>query len=251
MDLGIAGRRALVCGASSGIGLAIAQALAAEGAAVAITSRDGNRAREVAGTIPGAHGLAWDSGDLDAAAALPDAATAALGGPLDIVVCNTGGPPSGPDAFGFPREEWERAHHSLVLAPIAILEACVPGMRERRWGRVLNVAGTTVREPIPYLALSTAHRAGIVAAFKTLAQAAAADNVTFNTLLPGQIATERIFAMTGGRENAEAGAAATIPAGRLGAPEEMGAAAAFLCSDLAGYITGETLTVDGGLTRSI
>lgn len=250
MDLGIEGRAALVCGGSKGIGHAIAAALAAEGAKVAITSREGVRAREAAAEL-GVSGLEWDSEQPGATAALVDAARDALGAPVEILVCNTGGPPAGPDALGFPREEWERAHRSLVLAPLDLIGECLPAMRERRWGRVLNVVGTTVREPLPYLALSTAHRTGIVATFKTLAHANASSGVTFNSLLPGQIATERIFSMTGGRENAEAGAAATIPAGRLGEPAEMGAAAAFLCSDLAGYITGETLTVDGGLTRSI
>jgi 3-oxoacyl-[acyl-carrier protein] reductase len=122
-------------------------------------------------------------------------------------------------------------------------------MRERGFGRVLNVASSSVREPIPGLVLSSAHRAAMVTTFKTLAAEVAADGVTLNTLLPGRFGTARLYALIGGEENAQT-AAADIPARRLGTPEEFAAAAAFLCSAQASYITGEALRVDGGLTRS-
>ena len=134
---------------------------------------------------------------------------------------------------------------------MALVEAVLPGMRERGFGRVVNVVSTSVREPIGDLMLSNVHRASMITAFKTLARSVAGDGVTLNSVLPGRIATQRIFERSASPEAAEADAARQVPAGRLGTVEEMGAAAAFLCSARAGYITGETLTVDGGLTRSV
>jgi 3-oxoacyl-[acyl-carrier protein] reductase len=250
MDLGIDGRVALVCAASKGLGRAIAAELAAEGARVAITSRSRERGDAAAAEI-GATGFVHDTADLDAIPALLDEVSARMGGPVDILVCNTGGPPMGADPLGFSREEWEEAYRTLVLAPIAFLESALPGMRERRWGRIVNVASTTVREPSPVLMLSNSHRAATLTAFKTVARAVAADGVTVNSLLPGRIATDRVFTNMGSREAAEAAAAEQIPAGRLGTPEEFAAAAAFLCSARASYITGAALLVDGGLTQSV
>jgi 3-oxoacyl-[acyl-carrier protein] reductase len=170
-------------------------------------------------------------------------------GPLDVLVTNTGGPPHHPESLAFEREHWEQAYRELVLAPVALIERVLPGMRERRFGRVLNVASSSVREPIPGLVLSSAHRAALLTTFKTLSHEVAADGVTLNTLLPGRFGTERLFGLIGGEENA-ANAAEGIPSGRLGSVEEFAAAAAFLCSARASYITGEALRVDGGLTRS-
>lgn len=249
MDLGLEGRVALVTGASKGIGRAIAAELAAEGARVAISSRSRERVEQAAGAI-GATGFVHDSGDLDAAPALVDAVEDALG-PVEILVCNTGGPPAGPDPLGFTREQWEAAYRDLVLAPMALIERVVPAMRARGWGRVLNVVSTSVREPIAALMLSNSHRSAMLAAFKTIARDVAADGVTLNSVLPGRIATDRIVSMAGSRAAAEAAAAAEVPAGRLGEPEEMAAAAAFLCSERASYITAVALLVDGGLTRLI
>ena len=249
MDLGITGRVALVTGASKGIGRGIAAQLAAEGARVAISSRSLERITATAGEI-GAAGFVHDSSDLDDAPRLLGDVEDALG-PVEILVCNTGGPPVGPDALAFTREQWEAAYAELVLAPMALVERVLPGMRDRGWGRVLNVVSTSVREPLPHLMLSNSHRAAMITAFKTLARQVAADGVTLNSVLPGRIATDRIFEMSGSREAAEASAREQVPAGRMGTVEEMAAAAAFLCSARAGYITGETLTVDGGLTRSV
>jgi 3-oxoacyl-[acyl-carrier protein] reductase len=249
MELGLEGKVALVTGASKGIGRAIAAELAAEGARVAISSRSRERIEAAAAGI-GGHGFVHDSGEIDAAPALLQSVESALG-PVDVLVCNTGGPPGGADPLGFPRAQWEDAYRELVLAPMALVERAVPAMRARGWGRVLNVVSTSVREPIPALMLSNSHRAAMLAAFKTIARAVAADGVTLNSVLPGRIATARSVEMAGSRAAAEAAAAGTVPAGRLGTVEEMAAAAAFLCSQRASYITGVALLVDGGLTHSI
>lgn len=249
MDLGLSGRVALVTGASKGLGLGIARALSAEGARVALSSRSRERIERAAAEI-GAKGYVHDSGDLDSAAELVDDVERDLG-PLDIVVANTGGPPRGVDPLGFTREQWEEAYRNLVLAPMALLERALPGMRQRGYGRVLAVSSSAVREPIPVLMLSNAHRSGLLAAFKTLAREVAGDGVTMNSLLPGRIATDRIVEASGSLEEAERWAREQVPAGRLGTVDEFGAVAAFLCSEPAGYVTGTAVLVDGGLTQSI
>lgn len=250
MDLGLRDRVALVVGASAGIGRGIAEALAAEGARVAIASRSRERIDAAAAQI-GATGFVWDTADLDGANDLVAAVEESLGGEVEILVCNTGGPPPGADPLGFPRAAWEDAHRSLVLAPLALVEAVMPGMRERGWGRILNIASTSVREPIGALVLSNAERSAALAAWKTIAARVAADGVTLNTLLPGRILTDRLTSMAGSAEAAEAAAREHVPAGRTGRVEEIAAAAAFLCSDHASYITGVALPVDGGLLRSV
>jgi 3-oxoacyl-[acyl-carrier protein] reductase len=249
MDLGIEGKVALVTGASQGIGRAIATELAREGARVAISSRSRERIDEAAAEM-GAAGFVFDSSDLDAVPGLVAEVERTLG-PVEILVCNTGGPPGNPDPLGFTREQWEAAYRTLVLAPMALIERVMPGMRERNFGRILSVASTSVREPIANLMLSNSHRAALITAFKTLARAVAGDGVTLNSVLPGRISTARIHELSGSEEAAEAAAARDVPAGRLGTVEEMAAAAVFFCSARASYVTGETLAVDGGLTRSI
>jgi 3-oxoacyl-[acyl-carrier protein] reductase len=247
MDLGLSGRVALVTGGSRGIGRAIAGVLVAEGARVAISSRSPEPAASELGVI----GVAHDSADLDAVPSLVASVESSLG-PIDVLVVNTGGPPGGPDPLAFGRPDWESAYRDLVLAPMALVSAVLPGMRSRGWGRIINVSSTSVREPLPHLMLSNAHRSATLAAWKTLARHVAGDGVTVNSVLPGRIATERIASMFGGSMQAAQDAARSeIPAGRLGSPDEMGAAAAFLCSAQAADITGVALLVDGGLTQSI
>src|SRR3954453_5231884 len=248
MDLGIEGRPALVTAASKGIGLGIATALAAEGAKVAVTSRSRERIEAAAGQI-GATPFEHDTSDVDAAPGLIDRVEEELG-PLDILVTNSGGPPAGVDALGFSREQWEDAYRMLVLGPMALIERAVPGMRERGFGRIVGVSSIAVREPIPVLMLSNAHRSGLLAAFKTISRQVAADGVTLNSVLPGRIATARLADTSGSLESAEEAAREQVPAGRLGTIEEMGAVAAFLCSDAAGYVTGQAVLVDGGLTQA-
>jgi 3-oxoacyl-[acyl-carrier protein] reductase len=249
MDLGLQGRVALVTGGSKGIGRGIAESLAAEGARVALTSRSVERAQEVAGRIEGARGYAFDSDDLAAIPALLEHVHADLG-PLDVYIANTGGPPPG-DPLSFTREQWEAAHRTLILSPMTFLERVLPGMRERGYGRVVAIGSMAVREPIDVLQLSNAHRPGLVAAFKVLARQCARDGVTFNHVHPGRIATDRLADTSGSLDAAQANARETVPAGRLGTVEELAAAAVFLCSTQAAYITGTSLLVDGGLTRSV
>ncbi len=250
MDLGLTGRVALVTGASKGIGRAIAATLAHEGAAVAIASRSRENI-DATGSEIGAVGFVWDSADLDGAAKLIADVKASLRGPVDVLVSNTGGPPAGADPLGFSTAEWEAAHRSLVLSPMALVHAVLPAMRERGWGRVVNVASSSVREPIAHLMLSNAERSATVGAFKTLAREVAADGVTLNTVLPGRILTDRLISMAGSEEAVRDAATQQVPARRPGTPEEFAAVAAFLCSEPASYVTGASVPVDGGLLRSI
>jgi len=249
MDLGLAGRVALVTGGSKGIGAGIAAGLVAEGAKVAVASRDAERIEAAAARI-GALPIVFDSSDLDAVDGVVDIVERELG-PVDVYIANTGGPPAGPDPLGFTREQWEAAHRTLVLSPMTFLERLLPGMRARGWGRVVAVGSIAAIEPLPNLQLSNAHRPGLMAAFKTLAKTVAADGVTLNTVLPGRIGTDRLFGNAGSREEAEAAARDAVPAARVGTVEELAAAAVFLCSEPASYITGTTLLVDGGLSASV
>lgn len=249
MDLALEGSVALVTGASKGIGRAIAEALAREGANVAVASRSRRRIDEAAVEI-GAEPFVFDSRDIDGAPWLVRSVEDRLG-PLDVLVTNTGGPPPKPDALSFTRDQWDDAYRDLVLSPMALIEAAVPGMRERQFGRVLNVSSTAVREPIATLMLSNAHRSATLAAFKTLARQLAGDGITLNTILTGRIATDRIAQNYGSVENAEKAAAQEVPAGRLGTVEELAAVAAFLCSGPASYVTGEAIRVDGGMTHAV
>jgi 3-oxoacyl-[acyl-carrier protein] reductase len=248
MDLGLEDKVALVTGGSRGIGRGIAEALAAEGARVAVTSRSPDAGAAVAGAIKG-KAYTFDSADLGAVDGLVAAVERDLG-PLDVYIANTGGPPVGADPLGFTDEQWEAAHRTLIVSPMAIIRRALPGMRARGFGRVIAVSSSAALEPIPGLQLSNAHRPGLLAAFKHLARETAAEGVTFNAVLPGRIATDRIAHGAGGMEAAEEAARAEVPAARLGTVEEIAAATAFFASTRASYITGQSLLVDGGLTRS-
>jgi len=245
MDLGLSDRVALVTGASKGLGLGVAAALAAEGAKVAISSRSPERIEAAAARI-GARAFVHDAGDADSAGRLVQAVERELG-PLEVLVANSGGPPAAPDALGFSNEQWRAAYEMLLLGQVTLIEAALGGMRARGWGRVLSMSSSVVREPSAPLVLSSAHRAGLLAALKTIARQVAPDGVTVNSLLPGLILTDRIRELGADRPER----VATVPAGRLGTVEEFGAAAAFLCSEQAAYITGTALLIDGGLTQAI
>lgn len=248
MDLGLSGRVALVTGGTRGIGRAIAAALIAEGARVAITGRDAAALSQAAAEL-GASGHRFESGDLAAVPRLLEAVAAELG-PIDIYVANTGGPRRDPNPLGFRPEEWDAAHRELVISPMMIVERLLPGMRERGFGRVVAISSSAAREPIEGLQLSNVNRPALLASFKLLAREAAADGVTFNAVLPGRIATDRLKSGYASDAELEAAAQAEIPARRTGTPEEVAALAVFLASLPAGYVTGQSILVDGGLTRA-
>jgi 3-oxoacyl-[acyl-carrier protein] reductase len=245
LELGIEGKVALVTGASKGLGFGIAEALSKEGATVAVSSRSRERIEQAANQI-GAHAFVHEAADYGGAPSLIQTVEERLG-PIDILVANSGGPPASPDALSFTLEQWQAAYELLLLGAISLIDAVLPGMRERKWGRVLSLSSSVVREPSPVLVLSASHRAGLLAALKPISRQVAGDGVTINTLLPGVIATDRAREL--GADNPDL--VRTLPAQRLGTVHEFAAAATFLCSEPAAYITGTTLLVDGGNSRSV
>ncbi|MFM7270139.1 MAG: SDR family oxidoreductase [Actinomycetes bacterium] len=240
MDLGIAGRRAAVAGASRGLGFATAAALVAEGVDVAICGRDPDRIAASAARI-GARPVVADVSTVQGAQEFVASAEVALGG-IDILVANSGGPPGGGIAAFPDAAAYTRAFEQSGAAMIAMCLAAVGPMRVRGWGRVLAVTSTSAREPLTGLVLSNVARAGLTAFLKTLATEVAPDGVTVNSLQPGFHATDRLAELGA---DLEAIASAT-PTRSVGRPEDFGRAAAFLCSDAARYITGVALPVDGG-----
>ncbi|KRD73099.1 SDR family oxidoreductase [Ensifer sp. Root278] len=255
MDLGIAGKRALVLGGSKGLGRGIAEALASEGVIVALTGRDAASAAKVASDIgPSARGYALDLSKPDMLDRLLDRLEADFGA-IDILVLNGGGPP----ASAIEPDFWRAQFETMVLAGMRITGRLLPGMRERRFGRIIAVASTSIREPIVGLTASNALRSAVAGWLKTLAGEVAAEGVTVNLLLPGRLATDRTLSfdrMDAESEGVDIATVAArsqqeIPLGRYGTPAEFGAAAAFLASRQASYITGVALPVDGGLSRSM
>lgn len=244
MDLGLKDRRALVMGGSRGLGKAIAQALVAEGSQLAICGRDAGRVAVTAAEL-GAAGIACDLSVPGAATALVAEAVRRLGR-LDVLVVNTGGPPPGLFA-DLADAAWHAAFEGLWMSSVGAIRAALPGMRTRRWGRVIVVTSIAAREPVANLMLSNSLRAGLHGLVNGLSREVASDGITVNALLPGYTLTERLAEL--GLD--EARLAAQIPAGRLGRPADFGAVAAFLASEPAGYITGQALAVDGGLLQSI
>lgn len=244
MDLALGNRRALVMGGSRGLGKAIAKALRAEGARVAICARDAGRVAAAAADL-GAEGLVCDLSVPGAAAAVVEEAARRLGG-LDILVVNTGGPP--PSLFAdLDDATWRRAFEGLWMSSVGAIRAALPAMRAARWGRILLVTSIAAKEPVPNLMLSNSLRAGLHGLVNSLSREVAADQVTVNALLPGYALTERLREL----KVDEARAAAAIPAGRIGSPEEFAAVAAFVASGAASYLTGQAIAVDGGLLQSI
>jgi 3-oxoacyl-[acyl-carrier protein] reductase len=253
MDLGIAGRSAIVCGASAGLGRGVAEALAADGADVLIVARSRERlertAQEIAKTASGA--VAWVAADVtteDGRAAVLEAQPSP-----DILVNNAAGPPPG-DFRSWSRDDWLKAIDANMLSAIFMIRATLDGMIERRFGRVVNITSHMVKQPVAILGLSNGARAGLTGFVGGLARDVARHNVTLNNVLPGQFDTDRLrsnhesFAKVSGRD-AEAlreAARSQIPARRFGDPAEFGAACAFLCSARAGFITGQNLLLDGG-----
>ncbi len=261
MDLGLTGKRALVLGGNRGIGLGIAAALAAESADVLIAARDKERLAAAAGELRklGRGRIDFATVDLADSAGLPAFAEAITSsfGPIDILINNTGGPAYG-GAAGRPIEDWRQAYDEMVLSIIALTDALLPRMRARKWGRIVTVISSGVVQPIPILAISNSLRAAVTGWSKTLSSEVAADGVTVNVLVPGRIDTERVrltdeaVAQKEGLpvEAVQKRSFATIPLGRYGKIEEVGAAVAFLCSTQASYMTGTMMRVDGGIVRS-
>lgn len=262
MDLGLTGKRALVMSSSRGLGLGIAETLAAEGADVLLTGRTEERLKANADAINarGAGRAAYRAADLadpGSAEALVRAATEALGG-VDILLANTGGPPPGRMADA-DLSLLARQFETMVLRVMEVAAAVAPGMRERGWGRILTIGSSGVVQPIPNLGLSNALRSALVGWSKSLSNDLAGDGITVNMILPGRIHTERVDELdaaaakrTGQSVEAVAEASrATIPAGRYGTVEEFAKVAAFLVSEPASYVTGGLIRVDGGAIRSV
>jgi 3-oxoacyl-[acyl-carrier protein] reductase len=250
MDLGIKGKTALVMGGSRGIGRGIATSLAREGARVAIASRTPEELVKAANEIKGeVQVFGAETGNLDHLAGVPAEVEKQLG-PVEILVTNTGGPPPG-TALQNDLDEWQAAYVSLVLAPRVLVEAVVPGMKKRKWGRIVNVGSTSTLEPIPQLNLSNAHRAAAVAFFKTLSAELAPDGITVNTVATGMFATDRLADDKGSLDAARRVARESVPAQRLGEPDEYGDLVAFLTSQRAAYLTGTVIPLDGGRVRSL
>ena len=259
MDLGLRGRVAIVAAGSKGLGRAVAEELAAEGAAVAICARGREALDDTCQAIltrgGRAIGIVADVSVPGEPARVVAEAEAALG-PIDILVTNAGGPRSGPFENLSP-EDWDAAVATLLTSAVSFARAVVPGMRARRWGRILNITSIAALQPVNGLMLSNSVRAGVIGFAKTLANEVAADGVTVNNLLPGYTRTDRVVDLA---EQMARGSGSSsqdvtgrweseIPMRRLGEPRECAALAAFLASDRAGYITGQSVAIDGGWTR--
>lgn len=261
MDFGLKGKNALVFGASGGLGAAMARALAAEGANIVLAARNETALAAIAGELAAlgvrTHAMRWDLADLASHEPHMAAAKAALG-EIDILVNNTGGPPPTPVAGQDP-QVWAAQFNAMVLSVIRITDLALPGMRARKWGRIITSASSGVITPIPNLGISNTLRASLVAWSKTLSREVARDGITSNVIVPGRVATDRIAFLDEQRakrenrsvEDIQRDSVASIPAGRYGDPAEYGAAAAFLASQQASYITGSVLRVDGGMIPNI
>jgi 3-oxoacyl-[acyl-carrier protein] reductase len=247
MDLGLSGRTAIVCGASSGMGLAIAETLAAEGANVAMFARR----RELLEREAERLGALAVQGDLTIPQHLERLVQATVGafGGVDILVLNGGGPPAG-NAASLTAEAVEEAVALLLTSHVTLVARCLPHLRVSGRGRIVAVESSSVREPLANLALSNAVRPGVVGWLKTLGRELGPDGITVNTIAPGRIDTDRLRSVYGDSGPPESDLE-HVPARRLGTPSEIGAVAAFLASDRAGYVTGAVIPVDGGLTRGL
>lgn len=262
MDLGLKDKVALIAAGSRGLGRAVAEELAAEGASLVLCARDARTLTETASVIAensGAHVLAVPA-DVTVVEDIKHVVSSGIDrfGAVDILVTNAGGPPAG--RFDqLTREQWEEAIRLTLFSAIELAREVLPGMRERRWGRILNITSIAVKQPIDNLLLSNSLRAGLTGFARTLANEVAAEGVTVNNILPGYTRTERLeelAQMMAEKQGISPGEFRAkweqeIPMGRLGEPREFGALAAFLVSERASYITGTSIQVDGGWIRSL
>lgn len=261
MHLSLEGRHALVCGASQGIGRAVAVELAQLGARMSLLARSADALEALAQSLPNPHGQqhAWQAVDMGDTAALAEvAASLVANGPVHILVNNTGGPPGG-SAHQADRVAYETAFRLHVLAAQTLLQAVLPGMRAEGYGRLVNVISTSVKEPIPGLGVSNTIRAAMAGWAKTLAGELAADGITVNNVLPGYTRTARLEQLLSARASASGRPieeiaeelASSVPARRFGEASEVAAMIAFLCTPAAAYINGTSIPVDGGRTRAL
>lgn len=257
MDLGIRGKRALVCASSKGLGRGCAEALAAAGVDLVLNARGAGALAATAAALRAAHGVNVTEVAADITTEAGRAEVLKAAGAADILVTNAGGPPPGMWT-DWEREDFIRALDANMLTPIALMKALLPGMMERGWGRVVNITSQSVKSPIAQLGLSNAARAGLTGYVAGTARQVAPSGVTINNLLPGIHATDRADALDTGVAKAQgitlaearANRAAAIPARRYGTAEEFGAACAFLCSVHAGFIVGQNILLDGGAMNS-
>ncbi|HEX8704611.1 MAG TPA: SDR family oxidoreductase [Myxococcaceae bacterium] len=243
MDFGLQGKRALVLGASSGLGFAIGSELVREKARVAICSRSEERIRAAAASMGAALGVAADLSKPGASSAVVAQVVQSLGG-VDVLVVNTGGPPKG-SLMELTDAQWQEGFQSLWMGAVEAIRAVVPGMKERRWGRIVLITSASAREPMPGLTISSGMRAGLMGLTKIFSSEVAEHGITLNAVLPGYHATERLQELGIPEERITS----QIPARRLGRPGELGALVAFLSSEQAGYITGQSIVADGGWMR--
>jgi 3-oxoacyl-[acyl-carrier protein] reductase len=257
MDLGIRGKRALVCAGSKGLGRGCAEALAAAGVEIVLNARGAEALQATAQAIRDRHQVAVTAVAADITTEAGRAEVLAAAGPLDILVTNAGGPPPGLWS-DWSREDFIRAIDANMLTPIALMQAALPGMMAKGWGRVVNITSQSVKAPIPQLGLSNAARTGLTGFVAGTARQVAQNGVTINNLLPGIHATDRAVALDNGvakgqgitLDEARAAREATIPVRRYGTAEEFGAMCAFLCSVHAGFIVGQNILLDGGATNA-
>lgn len=258
MNLGIAGKRALVCASSKGLGRGCAEALAEAGVNLVMNARGSEALEATAAEIRAKYGVEVETCATDVTTPEGQAQLLEVAGQVDILVTNAGGPPPGMWT-DWDREDFIKALDANMLTPIALIKALVPGMMERGWGRVVNITSVSVKAPIPVLGLSNAARAGLTGYVAGTARQVAGKGVTINNLLPGIHATDRAVALDTGvsqqqgisMDEAKAQRAATIPAGRYGTSEEFGQTCAFMCSQHAGFMIGQNILLDGGAANQV
>jgi len=256
MDLGLKGRKAIVCAASKGLGRACAMALAREGVAVTITARDAKLLEQTAAEIRAATGTTVTTAPGDIATESGRAAALAACTEPDILINNAGGPPAG-DFRNWQREDWIKALDANMLTPIELIKATVDGMCARKFGRIVNITSASVKSPIATLGMSNGARSGLTGFVAGLARQVARHNVTINNLLPGPFLTDRLRANSAGAASGQdvdafiMERAKSTPTGRVGDPAEFGDACAFLCAASSGFIVGQNLLLDGGNFNSM